>query len=318
MSANPSNHATGHGVGFFPFNLTSAFSLSGFIGGARRSPPEWSRLHWIMALVPGTYFAVTNYFQHAFITSWFGSAIAAFAFLIAFLAVYNAYALVVRAQWWLSAAAGRLGRARWRMIMAHVVLLTTASAVHLFAIAISTSLSREGGAWRPAVGDYFVEIWISCMPIWGLLYVATLAACHYARQMRRMQPAGGGAKERAAKTRPGVKRLAIRDNARTHYLDPEGIRLIEAHGDYVKIYSGEGVFMPKGSVARFESDLKAFGPFLRVHRSILVRASFVAAIQRTSTGAYIVQLGDGGTAPLSRRKVSDVRDFLSMNGDSAA
>ncbi len=277
-----------------------------------RASGRWSEEHWLLALIPGTYFAVTNYLQHAFVTTWFGSSFSAALTAIAFLLCYNVYALVVRAQWRLVNPLLHSQMQLGKKAFTHFAFILVAGSFHLLLISLLTAVTREGASRSIELGFYFQEIWVSCMPIWGLLYLLTLGVCIYFQSV----PA-----EELAAPKPAIpkalSRIAVRDKGKMYYIEPTSIRRIEAEGDYVKLYSDDDVLMPKGSITRFEKELKSCGAFLRVHRSCILRTDCIKSINRMRSGAYRLELDDGQTAPLSRHKISLVRRMLEGEIDAS-
>ncbi len=272
---------------------------------------RWSAWIWILALVPGSYFAITNYLQHALITGWFGAVPFAILAAVAFFLCYNTYSVVVRAQWFLTASSFRSKIRIDAQAIIHVAMVLIASSIHLFLISVLTAVSRSYGNWTPQIIPYFTEIWVSCIPIWILLYLATLGACKYLQT----SPATKSVGQEPTKSPATLPRLSIRDKGIIHYVEPRSIRQIVADGDYVKLHTADQVLMPKGSISKFEETLKPHGPFLRVHRSCLVQADCIKSLNRTESGAYRVELDDGSHVPLSRRKIGLVRDVLNGPAD---
>ena len=271
---------------------------------ARRSG-RWSAGVWALALIPGSYFAITNFLQHAFITNWFGSAPFALLAAVAFFLCYNTYSIVVRAQWFLT---GLSFQSRYRLdvqAIIHIAMILIASFVHLFLISVLTATTRSSGSWISQTLPYFEEIWVSCLPIWILLYLTTLVTCKLLQSAQKTQPVE---MKPASPVMPA--RLSIRDKGIVHYVEPLSIRQVVAEGDYVKLHTADQLLMPKGSISKFEDTLKSHGVFIRVHRSCLVRADCIKSLSRTKTGAYRVELDDGTTAPLSRRKIDLVKSVL--------
>ena len=295
--------------GFQNLNFERAFSF--LFEGNRRlvSRERLPNNFWYLAFIPGSYFAVTNYLQHGFVTGWFGSIIAAIITAIAFVIVYNFYALVVRAQWAFVDTFRRHRISVSNKALIHGAVILSIGSIYMLLISGLTAVTREGARWSAEIGFYYQEIWISCMPIWGLLYLGTLGICTAVQSAS----VSGPIKSTEAESTP-VSKLAIRDNGTTHYLEPSSIKRVVADGDYVKVHAGNQIFMPKGSIAKFENELCGSGAFLRVHRSCLLRADCIKAINRLSTGAYQLRLDDGETAPLSRKKVSLVKGVLEGAG----
>lgn len=92
---------------------------------------------------------------------------------------------------------------------------------------------------------------------------------------------------------PGLgARLAIRTAHGTRFVSLDEIDLIEARGDYVRIYSGERFHLVRGTIGRYEERLDPVR-FVRVHRSVIVNVARVVEVRRGATGEAEAVLHDG-------------------------
>jgi two-component system LytT family response regulator len=104
-----------------------------------------------------------------------------------------------------------------------------------------------------------------------------------------------------ADTDPG-QRIPIRCGERIRLLDPEAIRWVAAAGDYVRIHTPEEAHLLRETMQALEARLDdgVPSPFVRIHRSTLVRADFIHEIRTRSPGRYTAVLRDGSARPISR------------------
>ncbi len=92
-----------------------------------------------------------------------------------------------------------------------------------------------------------------------------------------------------------VERVAVAD-----------IEWIGAAGNYVELHMGPKVSLHRSTMSTIEERLPP-GQFMRVHRTILVRTSALAALAVTGDSTYEARLRSGDTVPVSERFVKDVR-----------
>jgi LytTr DNA-binding domain len=108
--------------------------------------------------------------------------------------------------------------------------------------------------------------------------------------------------------------LEVRDGAQTLYLPIAEILWVEAAGNYVQLHAtgGRSVLM-RATLASLAQRLEGAG-FLRVHRSRLVNAAFVSAVENLPAGDAIMVLSNGVRITASRRYRSALAQIL---GDRA-
>ena len=97
-----------------------------------------------------------------------------------------------------------------------------------------------------------------------------------------------------------IKQILIRDRARAYFIPVDGIDRLAAAGNYVEIHAGGKVHLVREPLAKLVAQLDA-GDFLRVHRTHVVKLSFIAELQPLFHGDYELILKNGERLPLSRR-----------------
>jgi two-component system LytT family response regulator len=93
--------------------------------------------------------------------------------------------------------------------------------------------------------------------------------------------------------------IAIKSNGRILFIDPHDLIVVEAEGNYVLLRQQTGSYLLRESISAIAEKLKAYG-FVRIHRSVLVNASWVQEIQPCNTGEYQLRLRDGREYTVTR------------------
>jgi two-component system, LytTR family, response regulator len=94
-------------------------------------------------------------------------------------------------------------------------------------------------------------------------------------------------------------KIGIKTNGRILFIDPREVLAIESEGNYVLLRRERGSDLLRDSISRVAEKLKPFG-FIRIHRSVLVNASFVHYIRPCPTGEYQLCLRDGREYTVTR------------------
>jgi two-component system LytT family response regulator len=97
-----------------------------------------------------------------------------------------------------------------------------------------------------------------------------------------------------------VRQILVREAERAFFLPVDDIQRISAAGNYVEVQAGGKVHVLRDSLTSFVAQLDPV-EFLRVHRSHVVRVSFIAELRPMFHGDYELVLRDGQTLALSRR-----------------
>jgi DNA-binding LytR/AlgR family response regulator len=95
------------------------------------------------------------------------------------------------------------------------------------------------------------------------------------------------------------QKIAIRAKGRILFLDPAEVPVVRADGNYVLLQQSSGSYLARESLSTLEEKLRPYG-FIRIHRSVLVNASFVEEVQPCITGEYLLRLRGGTEYTVSR------------------
>jgi hypothetical protein len=191
------------------------------------------------------------------------------------------------------AAERRLRPARigWPLSIAgHGLALLVFSAVHVsLMVALRSAVMGLAGSsydFGPVGREFLYELRKD-----ALTYVALLAAFVLLPRLPL------GAAPAPAPVKGG--RIEIREGERRLWLPPSDILWIEAAGNYVELFTASRSHLVRGTLAGFEQQLAGQG-FVRVHRSRLVNAAHVRAVETKPSGDFTVTL-DGRSVAGSRR-----------------
>jgi two-component system, LytTR family, response regulator len=99
---------------------------------------------------------------------------------------------------------------------------------------------------------------------------------------------------------PAVKQLLVRDRSRAYFIATDSIDRLSAAGNYVEIHAVGKVHLVREPLAKLAAQLDP-GEFIRVHRSHVVRMSFITELQPMFHGDYELVLRNGERLALSRR-----------------
>jgi two-component system LytT family response regulator len=99
---------------------------------------------------------------------------------------------------------------------------------------------------------------------------------------------------------PAVKQLLVRDRSRAYFIATDSIDRLSAAGNYVEIHTAGKVHLVREPLAKLAAQLDP-GEFIRVHRSHVVRVSFITELQPMFHGDYELVLRNGERLALSRR-----------------
>lgn len=132
-----------------------------------------------------------------------------------------------------------------------------------------------------------------------------------ARVAERMAERGGGEADAAAEERlrrlggalghtPRLSRLVVHDRGRALTVPIADVLRLSAAGNYVEVHTAAQRHLIRATLSRLAQRLDPV-EFLRVHRSHLVRASFIAASAPWAHGDLRLTLQDGSELLLSRR-----------------
>jgi len=94
-------------------------------------------------------------------------------------------------------------------------------------------------------------------------------------------------------------KIAIKSNGRIVFVDPHDLVVVQAEGNYVLLQQETGSYLLRESISTIAENLKPYG-FVRIHRSVLVNASFVQEIRPCATGEYELRVRGGKEYTVTR------------------
>jgi len=106
--------------------------------------------------------------------------------------------------------------------------------------------------------------------------------------------------------RPQSPRIAIKVKGRILFIHPSDVVAVQAQGNYVLLQRGTISYLLRDSISVVAEKLEPYG-FIRIHRSVLVNASFVEGIRPYSTGEYGLQVKGGKQYTVTRTYKNNLR-----------
>ena len=110
---------------------------------------------------------------------------------------------------------------------------------------------------------------------------------------------------------PRRARIAIKAKGKILFLDPDEVAAVEARGNYVLMQRTGGSELLRESMSTVAQKLRAYG-FVRIHRSVIVNASFVEEILTLSTGDNILRIKGGKEFAVSRTYRKNLRSLTPL------
>ena len=96
-----------------------------------------------------------------------------------------------------------------------------------------------------------------------------------------------------------ASKIAIRSSGRILFIDPRDVAVIRAQGNYVLLQQDKGSYLLRETISTAADKFQAYG-FVRIHRSVLINASFVEEIRPRSTGEYELRVKGGDQFVVTR------------------
>ena len=106
-------------------------------------------------------------------------------------------------------------------------------------------------------------------------------------------------------------RVVVKKGQNIVVLPVQRIHYFEAFDDYVKIFTAEGFYLKKKTMAYFEKTLDA-AQFVRVHRSYLMNLQELTRIEPIEKDNHIALLKSGVRVPLSQAGYSKLKSVLGI------
>lgn len=94
-------------------------------------------------------------------------------------------------------------------------------------------------------------------------------------------------------------RIAIKVRGKIFFIHACDIAWVKAEGNYVSLQRDSASYLLRESISQMAEKLEPHG-FIRIHRSVLVNASFVEEIWPHSTGEYFIRVKSGKEFTVTR------------------
>jgi two-component system LytT family response regulator len=104
------------------------------------------------------------------------------------------------------------------------------------------------------------------------------------------------------------EKIAIKANGRILFIAPDDVMAVHAEGNYVLLQADAESYLLRVSISSIAKKLRPYG-FLRIHRSVLVNASFVEELQPLPTGEYTLRVKGGKEYTVTRTYKSNLKDL---------
>lgn len=106
-------------------------------------------------------------------------------------------------------------------------------------------------------------------------------------------------------------RIVVRKGSNLVILPVHTVHYLEAYDDYVKVYTKEGFFLKKKTMAHYEKALEP-SQFVRVHRSFIINLQELTRIEPLEKDNHIALLKSGARVPLSQSGYGKLRYVLGI------
>jgi two-component system LytT family response regulator len=100
-------------------------------------------------------------------------------------------------------------------------------------------------------------------------------------------------------TQPNSTKIGIKSNGRILFINPHDVVVVQAEGNYVLLQQETGSSLLRESISTIAEKLKPYR-FVRIHRSVLINASFVQEIRPCATGEYELRMKGGKEYAVTR------------------
>jgi two-component system, LytTR family, response regulator len=105
------------------------------------------------------------------------------------------------------------------------------------------------------------------------------------------------------------RRFVVRRGGTHYFVSVDAVDWIDADGNYLRLHAGGRSHLVRHTMKEVEAEL-APADFVRIHRSTLVNAARIAAVEPTGEGEYVVTMRDGTRLPSSRGYAPRLRALL--------
>jgi two-component system LytT family response regulator len=107
------------------------------------------------------------------------------------------------------------------------------------------------------------------------------------------------------------ERIVVKTGGKIKIINIQQIHYLEAADDYVKIYTGEGVFLKNKTLSFYEQSLPS-GVFVRTHRSFMVNVQDITRIDPYEKDSHLAILRSGAKVPVSKSGYPKLKTVLGI------
>lgn len=130
--------------------------------------------------------------------------------------------------------------------------------------------------------------------VWSLLY---------------LQRSGASPKREGTAETIKMDLISVSKERRKLKLDPNDIAYIQANGDYVEFFTENDNYLKQGTIQFYETELSS-GPFVQIHRSIIINTNKIQAISGPTKGQFWIKLGNNHEVRSSRKYQNIIETLL--------
>lgn len=106
-------------------------------------------------------------------------------------------------------------------------------------------------------------------------------------------------------------RVVIREGSNIRIIRVDQIHYMEAYDDYVKIFTGQEMFLKKKTMSFYENNLDP-AQFTRVHRSYILNIAEITRIEPLEKDTHLAVLKSGVKIPLSKTGYAKLKTTLGI------
>jgi two-component system LytT family response regulator len=106
-------------------------------------------------------------------------------------------------------------------------------------------------------------------------------------------------------------KIAIKTKGRIVFVAPNELISAKAEGNYVLLQLRSGTHLLREQISALADKLRPYG-FIRIHRSVLINTSYVAAMEPLFTGEYLLRMRDGAEFNVTRTYKKNLKELASF------
>jgi two-component system, LytTR family, response regulator len=108
-----------------------------------------------------------------------------------------------------------------------------------------------------------------------------------------------------------IDRIAVKSGNEIRILSTDNLRFLEAHDDYVKLFSKTDLFLKKQTLSYYDAHLPE-RQFVRIHRSFIVNIEEILRIEQAEKDGHWIILKDLNRLPVSRSGYQKLKKVLGI------